>query len=647
MTLISLVKASKDFGVRTLFENLDLHISEKERLGLIGANGSGKSTLLKIIAGKEPLLKGKRESSSGIRIALVDQDDDFNEQSSVLEEVLRGCGEKRELLLRFNALTQEVAHNQEKAILLKQLGEVSELMDISKAWNLEQQCKEILGKLGINNINKKINELSGGYRKRVGLASALVSNPDVLLLDEPTNHLDAIAVDWLQGWLESFKGSLVLVTHDRYFLDKITARMIELDRGKAYKYFGGYGKYLQDKIKQKELEVSSKKKFQNTLKKELNWLKQGPKARSSKQKARLQRISEMKSQPSIQIKKSLEISSLSRRIGKKVIEAKDVSVIIESDKNNSFLLKDFTYSFGPEDRVGIIGHNGSGKSTLLDLIAGIKIPSKGTIEIGETINIGYLDQHTNDLVQGEGLERKAIDFIEEVASSVDIGGKQITASQLLEKFLFSPSDQHSPLKKLSGGEKRRLTLCRMLIQAPNVLLLDEPTNDLDINTLSVLEDFLDDFRGCVVVVSHDRYFLDRTIDRLFHFEKAQLHRHEGNYTSFIEQKRLENDHQKMALVSNEKSVPLKSPSNQNKKGVKIKAIGLSDSRTLSFQEKQELKEINKNLPFLEEKRESLEKHILDSDISANISSDSQDLADLIERIKELEDRWIFLSDLEN
>jgi len=638
MALISLTKASKDFGVRTLFKDLDLFISKNERLGLIGPNGSGKSTLLKIIAGEEALLTGDRQCSSSIRISLVNQEDHLDKERTVLEEVLKGCGKKRELLLRFNELTKELEINPQQNSLLKQLGQLSELMDDANAWNIEQECKEILMRLGIFDVHKAIKELSGGYMKRIGLASALVSNPDVLLLDEPTNHLDASAVEWLQSWLSKYEGALILVTHDRYFLDQITTKMLEVDRGKVSKYYGNYSEYLRKKVENEELSVISEKKFQGILRKELNWLKQGPKARSTKQKARLQRIAEMQTKSAYELKKNIEMNFSSRRIGKKVIEASNLYVTVDGKQNTSYLLKNFNYSFTPEDRVGIIGPNGTGKSTLLDLIAGRRKPTQGSIEVGETIHIGYLDQHTNELTKGKGLQRKVIDFVEEAATKIEIGNKQLNASKLLERFLFSPSEQHSPLGKLSGGEKRRLSLCRMLIQAPNVLLLDEPTNDLDINTLSVLEDFIEDFRGCVVIVSHDRYFLDRTVDRIFNFENQQLIRHEGNYTSFIDYKQLQANNQEV------KESLLEEKNETDKKGTHL---GHEKKRKgLLFKEKEEIKELEKTLHQLEEKKLILEKSISEASFEANISSLSQDLADISEKIQKKEERWLFLSELE-
>ncbi len=635
--LISLVNASTDFGIKNLFKNLDLHIHKRERLGLIGPNGSGKSTLLRVLAGIEPLMEGERRCLSSLRISLVGQETSLDSEKSILEEVLEGCGEKRKLLLNFSKLSRKIAQNPKDENLLKKLGQASELMDAAGAWNLEQQCQDVLRRLGIKDLDKPVRDLSGGYRKRVGLAAALVSQPDVLLLDEPTNHLDASAVEWLQQWLDKYEGALVLITHDRYVLDRITTRLVEINNGEARKYSGNYREFLQQKVEQEQSELSTKKKFQGVLRKELAWLRQGPKARSTKQKARIQRIAEMQDQPKVQVKAKLEMNSLSRRIGKIVIEAVGVGLSLIDQGRKLDLLDEFTYSFSPEDRVGIIGPNGSGKSTFLDLIAGKRLPTSGEIKLGETIHIGYLDQHTNDLSKGSGLNRKVIEFVEEAASLIDHGGKKITASQLLEKFLFPPSQQHSPLSKLSGGEKRRLALCRMLIQAPNVLLLDEPTNDLDIQTLSVLEDFLEDFKGCVVVVSHDRYFLDRTIDRIFNFENGHLRRYEGNYSRFLEQKILvERNNEKKGLdkIANDSKI---------KNGAKIKLKPKNNKRRLSFKEARELKELDLKLPLLEKQKIYLEAKITDS--SEDISEISYQLAALIKSIQECEDRWIELSEL--
>ena len=638
MSLISLVDASKDFGIRTLFADLTLHIREGDRLGLIGPNGSGKSTLLKVLAGEEPLGEGERRCSSRLSVELVGQESSVDPGLTVLEQVLAGCGEKRDLLLRFSELSEAVADNPDNSTLLAELGVLSQKMDESEAWSLEQQCQEVLQRLGITDLHSPVEALSGGYRKRVGLASALVACPDVLLLDEPTNHLDAAAVEWLQSWLDRYPGAVVLVTHDRYVLDRVTRRIVEVELGEARSIDGNYSAYLQRKAEQNLADAAAAAKFKSVLRRELAWLRQGPKARSTKQKARLQRIDDMRTAPTKQSRAQLEMASVSRRIGKVAIEAENLSVSANGNKDGPFLLSDFSYSFSPEDRVGIIGPNGSGKSTLLDLIAGRRQPTCGSLQIGETVHLGYLDQHTDVLSDGKGLERKVIDFVEEAASTIDLGHEQLSASQLLERFLFPPAQQHSPLSKLSGGERRRLSLCRMLIQAPNVLLLDEPTNDLDVQTLSVLEDLLEDFRGCVVVVSHDRYFLDRTVDRLFCFESGRLQRFEGNYSEFLDHRRdLEKAHNETLAAQETAQRPAKSAS---------KRVSLQDNKPKrrTFKESKELERLDSNLPALEERKQELEQAIASG--RGDLSSLSLELAALLDSLHASEERWLELSELE-
>ena len=430
------------------------------------------------------------------------------------------------------------------------------------------------------------------------------------------------------GWIVT-QGALVLVTHDRYVLDRVTRRMVEVDQGRARTYQGNYSTFLQHKAEEDASEAASAAKFRGVLRRELAWLRQGPKARSTKQRARLQRIEAMREDKPSQAKGKLEMASVSRRIGKQVIEAEALGVTANGHPDGLRLLDDFSYSFTPEDRVGILGPNGSGKSTLLDLIAGRRQATEGTLRLGETIHIGYLDQHTDAFDQGKGLERKVIEFVEEAASRIDLGGEQVTASQLLERFLFPPAQQHSPLSKLSGGERRRLTLCRMLVQAPNVLLLDEPTNDLDVQTLSVLEDFLEDFRGCVIVVSHDRYFLDRTVDRLFCFENGRLKRFEGNYSEFLEQQKQLERTQTLAPTPTKELQPRKPPS--------------EGPRRRSFKETKELEQLDSRLPQLEKQRSALEAQI--SGHCDDMTARSLELAELISTIEQAEERWLELSEL--
>ncbi|MFZ0408362.1 MAG: ABC-F family ATP-binding cassette domain-containing protein, partial [Cyanobium sp.] len=551
MSLISLVGAGKDFGLRTLFADLDLHVGERDRLGLIGPNGAGKSTLLKVLAGREPLDRGERRCSSRLNVVLLDQEPDLDPAQTVLEQVFAGSGERMALLREHGLLSQELAETPDDERLLARFSDLQHRMDACQAWDLERECHEVLERLGIGDVHRPVAELSGGNRRRVALAAALVAQPEVLLLDEPTNHLDADGVEWLQGWLDRYPGALVLVTHDRYLLDRVTRRIVAVERGEARRYEGNYATYLARRAEEDDAEAATAAKFRGDLRRELAWLRQGPKARSTKQKARLQRIEAMREQPARQARGAVSMAATARRIGKRAISAEALAV----HAGERPLLEDFSYDFSPEDRVGIIGANGVGKSSLLEVIAGLRPPSGGSLELGSTVKLAYFDQHSSVLLGDTGSEgrshrsaaelrlaerrlseRKVIEVVQEAASRVEVDGQELSASQLLERFLFPPAQQHQPVAKLSGGERRRLHLCRLLIEAPNVLLLDEPTNDLDVHTLGVLEEFLEDFRGCVVVVSHDRWFLDRTVDRLFCFEQGRLQRFEGNYSAYLERR---------------------------------------------------------------------------------------------------------------
>ncbi len=643
MNIISLIKASKDYGIKPLFNELSLHIGERERLGLIGPNGAGKSTLLKVLAGIEPLRSGERRCSGKITMKLVSQEFNIEKDRTILEEVLKGCGEKRNLLIRFKELSAKVSNNSRNGALLNDLGRLTESMDRTNAWQLEQECQKVLDQLGINDLERPISELSGGYRKRVGLASALVTNPDLLLLDEPTNHLDASGVEWLQEWLKRYSGALVIITHDRYFLDRITNKIIEIDQGNVRFFEGNYNSYLKQKIAIRKDEESKNRRFQTILRNELEWLKKGPKARSTKQKARLKRIEEMKEKPKRVNQKSIEMKNKSRRIGNKVIEAENIFLTSSGSIDGETILRDFTYSFSKEDRVGIIGANGSGKSTLLDVISGRKNALKGELNIGETIELAYLKQHNDNLNFRDKLDLKVIDFIEEEGSFIKTDERAISASQLLERFLFSPPQQHVAIKKLSGGERRRLILCRMLMKSPNVLLLDEPTNDLDINTLTVLEDYLEDFIGCVIIVSHDRYFLDRTVDRIFHLEGEKLKQYEGNYTAFLEK-----SIQGIDLINSRKKKDSKNFKDKNRKQYVDNLNNEVDSKKrkrISYKEKIELKKLEENLSLLNTRQLEIEEEL--SHGRGDLSLASKKLAKIVAEIKELEDRWIELSELDN
>ena len=643
MSLISLVDVRKDFGIRTLFDGLTLHIGERERLGLIGPNGAGKSTLMRVLAGLEPTGGGSRRVLPQARIVLVSQEPEMDPERTVLEQVFADSGEKMQLLRRYTEVSEALASAHERGEddgpLLAELGQLNGRMDQSQAWGLEQQIREVLQRLGIGDTQRRVGDLSGGYRKRLALAAALVADPDVLLLDEPTNHLDADCIQWLQGYLQRFSGSLVLITHDRYVLDQVTNRIVEVDRGEARNYSGNYAYYLARKAEEEAAAAATEAKFKGVLRRELEWLKRGPKARSTKQKARIQRIEAMQEAPKRQTKGDLSLTSNQRRLGKRAIEAEDVLVWASAEAQSSGqtpLLRDFSYDFSPEDRIGIIGPNGSGKSTLLDLIAGRREPQGGRVELGSTVKLAYFDQHSHtvlDQIDAAGRERKVIDVVKEAASTVEVDGSTLSASQLLERFLFPPAQQHQPVSKLSGGERRRLHLCRLLIEAPNVLLLDEPTNDLDVQTLTVLEDFLEDFRGCVVVVSHDRYFLDRTVDRLFSFEDGQLQRFEGNYSSYLERQ----SSTRPAAATPE---PAPSKPDPEPKAKPAKA------RRRSFKENRELEQLDTNLPLWEARKDELESLLATggSDYAA-LEVLSEELSTLLQTIAAGEERWLELSEM--
>ena len=441
MSLISLVDVRKDYGIRTLFDGLSLHVGERERLGLIGPNGAGKSTLMRVLAGLEPPGSGERRVLPQARIVLVSQEPEMDPERSVLEQVFAESGEKMQLLRRYTAVSDALAlahaKGDDDTALLAELGDLNARMDQSQAWDLEQQIREVLQRLGIGDTKRRVGDLSGGYRKRLALAAALVADPDVLLLDEPTNHLDADCIQWLQGYLQRFRGALVLITHDRYVLDQVTNRIVEVDRGEARSYGGNYAYYLARKAEEDASEAASEAKLRNVLRRELEWLKRGPKARSTKQKARIQRIEAMQEQPKRQAKGQLSLATNQRRLGKRAIEADGLSVWATDAHQASGadpLLREFSYDFSPEDRVGIIGPNGSGKSTLLDLIAGRRTAQAGRIELGSTVKLAYFDQHSHNVLESTdaaGRQRKVIDVVKEAASTVELEGSTLSASQLL------------------------------------------------------------------------------------------------------------------------------------------------------------------------------------------------------------------------
>lgn len=637
MTSIVLKSVQKDFGIKEILRNASFSLEEGDKVGLIGTNGSGKSTLLKMMAGLEPIDSGELWVNSGAKIIYLPQQPVMDDRHTVLEQVFADSGEKMTLVREYEAISHQIARGKgDLEKLLGQLSAVSERMDAIAAWDVEANAKAVLSQLGIRDFEEKIGELSGGYRKRIAIAAALLSEPDVLLMDEPTNHLDALAVEWLQNYLQRFVGALLLITHDRYFLDRAIDRILEIDRGELYNYAGNYAYYLEKKAEAEESAASSQQKHGGVLRRELEWLKRGPKARSTKQKARIDRIRDMQAREFKQVRGKVEISTATRRIGKKVIELNHIA----KSYGDRVLIRDFSYIFNPEDRIGIIGTNGAGKSTLMDIIAGRLAPDRGTVEIGATIHFGYFDQHSDDL-QEYG-DRRVIDYLKDVAELVKTSdGSTITASQMLERFLFPPAQQYAPIHKLSGGEKRRLFLLRVLMQAPNLLILDEPTNDLDVQTLAVLEDYLDDFNGCAIVVSHDRYFLDRTVDTIFAFEEeGEIRQYPGNYSVYLD------FHQKQQAAAESNTASKSNPSKSAVKLDKSAQNGVKSSRSLSYKEKREYETLETQIPLLEVEKESLEKQLYGDPPSdyGQLQQLTDRLAELVETIDRSTERWLELAE---
>lgn len=638
MSIFTLQSVKKDFGIKEILTDASFSLDDGDKVGLIGTNGSGKSTLLKMIAGLEPIDSGQILVNSGVRIVYLPQQPELDDNHTVLEQVFADSGEQMPLVREYEELSDKLAHAQgdDANQLVSRLSTVMQKMDASGAWELETNAKIILTKLGIEDFNARIGTLSGGYRKRIALAAALLSEPDVLLIDEPTNHLDALSVEWLQSYLNRFRGAILLITHDRYFLDRVTNRIIEIDRGDIYSYAGNYSYYLEKKALSEESAVSTQRKHQGVLRRELEWLKRGPKARSTKQKARIDRAHELQATEFKQVQGKVDIATPSRRIGKKVIELTNISKAYEGRT----LIKDFTYEFSPEDRIGIIGGNGAGKSTLMDIITGRVQPDSGNVEIGSTIHIGYFDQHSEALLDALNENQRVIDYIKEEGEFIKIAdGTQISASQMLERFLFPGNQQYSPIHKLSGGEKRRLFLLRVLMSAPNVLILDEPTNDLDVQTLSVLEEYLEDFTGCVIAVSHDRYFLDRTVDKIFALEPGgNLRQYPGNYSVYLDFKKAEE----------EKTADEKQEIKDKNEESKLKTKNSNKPRKLSSWEKREFEQLEGKIAQLEAEKAEAEKALYNAP-GGKVTQVQQlydQLETLTQAINTATERWLELAEIE-
>lgn len=622
MNLMTIENVTKTFGEKKIFDNITFGIDFGDKVGLIGINGAGKSTLLKLVAGEDTPDSGQIIKMNGLRIGYLPQTPDFDPEDTVLGQVFNCDSPVMSLIKQYEQAVRDVENGGGEAAE-KALFELNDKMDAAEAWNLESDAKTILTKLNITDFNKKAGTLSGGQIKRMALARALITPVDLLILDEPTNHIDNESIDWLEKYLEKYKGALLMVTHDRYFLDRVVNKTLELNDAKIYSYTTNYSGFLEAKAEREELALSAERKRQNFLRSELEWVRRGAQARSTKQKARLERFKEVSSVKAPKEKESMEISAASSRLGRKTIIAENIS----KSYNGVKYIDGFSYIILKHDRIGIIGPNGCGKSTLINMLNGTLEPDSGTVVHGETVKTGIFSQHNETMDP----EQRVIDYIKDIAEYVQTADGRISASQMLEKFLFNPSMQYSPIGKLSGGEKRRLYLLKVLVEAPNILFLDEPTNDLDIETLTILEDYLDIFNGAVVTVSHDRYFLDKIADRIFAFgADGKIKQYEGGYSDYLEQYERQN-------VQNE---PVK------KETVKTERPKNDKPLKMSYKEQKEFETINEKIEELENAISETEKEM------SLISTDYVKLQELSEKKEELEntleetmDRWVYLNEL--
>jgi ATP-binding cassette subfamily F protein uup len=632
MHILSLESVSKNYGLKPLFENVSLGLDSEDRIGVVGVNGSGKTTLLRLIARQLEPDSGRIVFATGVSVGYLPQNPPFDPQQTVLEAVFAASDSRMKLLLDYERACLELGEGkgqgqgQEQGQEQRRMDRVSELaheLEATGAWELETNARTVLGKLGIHDTTARMGALSGGQRKRVALAHALIESPDLLILDEPTNHLDAETITWLESYLARYRGALLLVTHDRYFLDRVTGRILEIDRSAVQTFDGNYSYYLEKKEEQELSRAAEGQKRDMLIRRELAWLRRGAKARTRKSKARLDSAAALMAEPKETARAELDISVASSRIGKKILELHDISKAYDA----RVLIDGFTYILKRGDRVGVIGPNGAGKTTLLEIIMGRVKPDSGSLAVGQTVRFGYYDQENRALPQDE----RVIDYIRRGAERIETAdGTFISASQMLEKFLFSGAMQYAPIGKLSGGEQRRLYLLRLLMGAPNVLLLDEPTNDLDIQTLITLEEYLDNFSGCLIVVSHDRYFLDRAVEHIFRFEgEGRVRQYPGNYAAFIEAR----------LKEEAAPVPLKPA----RKAVVVENAPAA-KRKLTFKEQKELQELEAAIAGREQRQVEIEAEL------ATNASDARLVHQLYEEREQLDaqlardlERWTELA----
>ena len=591
MNIITIEHISKVFGEKQVFDDISCGIHQGDKIGIIGINGTGKTTLLKIIAGLEEPDQGQVIFQKGLRVTYLPQSPKFPEHATVLSYVADGAD--------------------------------------GADWGRESEAKNALNRLGITDHHEEIDHLSGGQKKRVALARTLVNPADVLILDEPTNHIDNEMAVWLEEYLNQWKGAIIMVTHDRYFLDRVTNKILEIDHGKLYSYTANYSQFLELKAQREEMELASERKRQSVLRMELEWAKRGCRARTTKQRARLERLEALKNGKAPVRDAEVEMDSVETRMGKKTIELHHISKSYGQKK----LIDDFECIVLKNQRLGIIGPNGCGKSTLMKIITGKEEPDQGTVEIGDTVKIGYFAQEVTEMDENQ----RVIDYIKDVAEYVPTKDGRITASQMLERFLFTPAMQYTPIGKLSGGERRRLYLLKVLMDAPNVLILDEPTNDLDIPTLTILEDYLDSFLGIVITVSHDRYFLDNIADRIFAFEAGgKLAQYEGGYTDYLEAKERKNG---TVVRESEESAKKKADRKNWKKDAPEKL-------KFTYKEQKEYETIDDEIASLEQKIEELDEQMMQyATNSAKLSEITEQKEAAEAALEEKMERWVYLNDL--
>lgn len=630
MLIMQIESLKKSYGERQLFNEISFSIHDGDKMGLIGVNGTGKTSLLKALAGVEPADAGQVTVPKGVKVSYLSQNPEFKPGQTILEAIFDGSSPLLSLIRDYENAAEMLELEPDNINLQQALLTLQSKMDAADAWAVESQIKAVLTQLKIHDFHKPMSELSGGQKKRVALAEALISDSQLLILDEPTNHMDSDTVEWLEGFLKQRRGALLMVTHDRYFLDRVVNKTIELDQGRLFTYTGNYAWFVEQKALRQELETATARKQQNLYKSELEWIRAGAQARSTKQKARIDRFNDLKDQlAGTAGNEKLEMSVAHSRLGTKIIELENVSKSFGSLP----IVKDFTYTMVKEDRIGLVGPSGIGKTSMLKLMLGELAPDSGEVIRGITVNVGYFSQEAEQMPT----DQRAIDWIRETAEFVTTGdGQKISASQMMERFLFDSHLQYTYIGRLSGGERRRLYLLQVLMGSPNVLILDEPTNDLDIDTLTVLENYLDDFQGAVIIISHDRYFLDRTCERIWSFEgEGSIYVHTGNYTEYIEHRR------NMAANSADSKTTVSGKNTAVSKGSAVKptaseADSAADEprQKLTFKEQHELKTIDSEVEALESELMALEEAMEAS------STDFEKLAALSQQKEAVEERLL-------